>query len=308
MKVRAALLIVCALGMITVSSTPAWAVEPVAVVVTDKTETGPVATDTYLAWMVQRATRHVFHSNIWVQELEAGTPVRVNPEGTTAFTGAIDGTTLVYELDTADGADIVFYDLVSQTELPVPDGVNTSFPEFTPRLSGTNLMFLRVHRHGSSLILFDTATGTSTVLYTKKNTDRRFFIVVPDQVNGNHAVWSQIVIGENGVLGGDVWLHDIASGTTTKVPNTEGTWQYGSSVDAAGTLYFGRSNLNCGETAQVIERQLDGTESIVYDLPTGRDFRSTYAVDVPGGATDLYIDEGNCSGSDSGDILRFEGI
>lgn len=308
MKVRAIFLVVCAVGLIGVSMTPALAVEPVAVVVTDATETGPAATDTYLAWMVQRVGRHTFHSNVWVQPLDGGTATRINPPGTTAFTGAIYGTTLAYELDDETGADIVFYDLVAQAEIEVPEGVNTNFLEFSPRLSGTNLMFVRVRRHSSSVILFDIAASTSTVLYTKANTDRRFFVVIPDQLNGNYATWSQIAVGPKGVRGGDVWLHDISSGTTSKVPNTAGTWQYGSSVDSAGTVYFGRSNLNCGETAQVIERQLDGTETVLYDLPDGRDFRSTYAVDRPGGSTDVYIDEGNCAGKDNGDILRLEGI
>ena len=109
------------------------------------------------------------------------------------------------------------------------------------------------------MVLFDTSTGTSQVLYSKTNTDKKSFDILPIQVNGNYAVWQQVVSDAHGrVLGGDVWRYDIAAGTTTKIPNAEGVWQYGPSVNSAGTVFFGRSNLHCGKNAQLIERKLDG--------------------------------------------------
>lgn len=307
MKARLILVLALASGTITASAIPAFAVEPVVVVATDKTEVGPAASTTYLAWIV--FGRHG-HPNVWAEAIGSDAPFRVNPKGATAFTGGIEGSTLVYELSTQDQkADVVMVDLSTQTELDVPDGVNTDAREFSPSISGTHLLFGRGIRHGSSIVLFDTSTGTSQILYSKTNTDRRFFNILPIQVNGNYAVWQQLVISKKDghLISGDVFLYDIAA-TTTKIPSAEGVWQYGPSVDAEGTMYFGRSNFSCGENAQLIERQIDGTESVIYTFPHGRDFNFSVAVDNADDTTDVYFDQGNCRGPDFGDILKLPGV
>jgi hypothetical protein len=110
------------------------------------------------------------------------------------------------------------------------------------------------------------------------------------------------------LISGDVWLYDITAATTTKIPSAEGVWQYGPSVDKAGTVYFGRSNFSCGENAELIERQIDGTESLLYTLPIGMDFGFSVAVDNADGTTDVYFDQGSCSAPDFGDILKLPGV
>jgi hypothetical protein len=159
------------------------------------------------------------------------------------------------------------------------------------------------------VVLFDTSTGGSEILYAKRNTERRFFDVVPTQVNGNFAVWQQVAHRSSGrVIDGDIWLYDIAQGTTTKIPTERRVWEYGASVSADGTVYFGRSSPACGEDAEIIERQPDGTESVLFTFPIGVDFGFSFAVDNPDGSTDVYFDAGSCAGEDWGDIWKLPGV
>jgi len=132
-------------------------------------------------------------------------------------------------------------------------------------------------------------------------------------VNGNYAVWQKVVFSKRGgqpiqPIGSDVFLYDIAAGTRTKIPSADGVWQYGPSVDAEGTLYFGRSSANCDEAHELVERRIDGTESVINMFARGRDFSFSDAVDNPDGTTDVYFDRGNCRGPDFGDILKLPGV
>jgi outer membrane protein assembly factor BamB len=110
------------------------------------------------------------------------------------------------------------------------------------------------------------------------------------------------------MLSGDVFLYDVAAAATTKIPNVPGQWHYGPSVNAEGTMYFGRSNFGCGENAEIISRTLDGTGSVLYTFRTGRDFSFSIAVDNDVDTTDVYFDRGSCRGSDFGDILKLPGV
>ena len=149
-------------------------------------------------------------------------------------------------------------------------------------------------------------------MYTRSETDRRFFQVLPDQINGNYAVWQQAVFSKrtNEVIDSDVFLYDIAAGTTTRLPETdpERPSQFGISVDAEGTVYYGRSSFVCGENAELVRRDLNGTESVVYTLPTGRDFTFSFALDNAGGTNDVFFDGFRCRGTDFGDIWQLSGV
>jgi len=316
MKVRLPLGLACALGTTLVSATPALAVDPVVVVATDRPESGPAASTTYLAWTVISGD----FQNVRAQAIGSDTSFRVNPKGRNAVTGGIDGSTLVYELFLPDyeSSDLALIDLSTRTNLDVPDGVNTDAWEYSPSISGTHLLFGRGIPHGGSIVLFDISTGTSQVLFSKTNTHRRFVSIGPGQVNGNYAVWSQVVtrrkdrrIGD-GIIGGDVWLYDIATETTTKLPSAKGVWQSSPSVDSAGTVYFRRRSTffsSCGHHTSLVARQIDGTESLLYTFPGGSDFFFPVAVDNANGTTDVYVDGLNCEGDpDFSDIWMFPGV
>ena len=98
MKARPVLVLVCTLCTVAASGVPVFAVEPVVVVATDRTELRPAASTTYVAWFV--FDRHFQNASVWAEAIGSDAPFRVNAKGTTAFTGGIDGSALVYERST----------------------------------------------------------------------------------------------------------------------------------------------------------------------------------------------------------------
>lgn len=307
MRARTALFLACVIVSVA-GATPAVAGTPELVVSTEKWEFGPAASSTYLAWTVARISGNGFHSNVYAQAIGSDQPFRVNPDGTEALTGGIDGSTLAYERE----GDIALFDLSTQTELDIPDGVNRpNTAEYSPSISGDHLLFVRIQRQRNSVVLFDLSAGTSQVLYSKPNTDRRYYILYAGQVNGNYAAWGRDTrsVQDDSLLSANVWRHDIASDSTTKLPNPDGTLQYASSVSADGTVYFGRSGFGCGVDTLLIGRTLDGDESVLHDFPNGRDFAVSNAVDNPGGTTDVYFDPGRCRGDPPNqDIWRLPNV
>jgi hypothetical protein len=307
MWTRTALFLACLIAFIA-GTTTAMAGTPDVVVGTEKWEFGPAASSTYVAWTEARISGNGFHSNVFAKAIDSDQPFRVNPRGTGALTGGIDGSTLVYDRD----GDIVLFDLSTRTELDVPDGVNKpNAAEYSASISGTHLLFVRIHRHRNSIVLFDLSEGTSRVLYSKTHTDRRFYVLYAGQVNGNYAVWSQDARSEedSSLLSANVWLHDIASDTTARLATADETLHYGSSVSADGTVYFGRSGFGCGVDTLLIAQTLDGKESVLHDFPDGRDFTVSNAVDNPDGTTDVYFDPGRCrSDPPNQDIWRLPAV
>ena len=283
-------LIACALATIVASATPAAAGVPEVVVGTERWELEPAASSTFEAWTEARIGRTGFRSTVYARAM-GGDRFRVSPRGSVAFTGGIDGSTLAYDHD----GDIALFDLSTREEVDVPNGVNTGVGfESSPSISGQHLMFVRFRANRSSVVLFDMPSRTSTVLYSKANTDRRFFNVYAGQVNGNYAVWHQDTFStrNDGLVDADVYFHDIAGKLTARLANPQGTVQYAPSVSANGTVYFGRSGFGCGLDTQLVQQTLEGTESILHDFPNGRDFASSYALD--GGTTEVYFDQGRC--------------
>jgi hypothetical protein len=306
MRARVAL-VACVIAFVA-GTTPAVAGTPDVVVGTEKWEFGPAASSTYVAWTVARISENGFQSNVFARAIGSNEPFRVNPRGTGAVTGGIDGSTLAYERD----GDIVLFDLATRTELGVPEGVNRpNAAEYSASISGTQLLFVRAQRQRNSIVLFDLSAETSRVLYAKTNSDRRFYVLYAGQVNGNYAVWSQDTRSaqDDSLLEANVWRHDIGSARTRKLPNPDGTLQYASSVAADGTAYFGRSGFGCGVDTALIEQTLDGEESVLYDFRDGRDFAVSNVVDNLDGTTHVYFDPGRCrSDPPNQDIWRLPAV
>jgi len=302
MKVRAALVAVCALATVAVSTTPASAVTPVVVVASRANEYRPAASTTFLAWT--KVLRD--YSGRVMAEAIGGSPFRVSAKGADATTGGIDGSTLIYNQD----GDIALFDLSTKTALPVPDGVNRKAYEFPLGISGTHLLFVRSQARRYSVLLFDISTGTSIVLYSHENTSRRFAYLQAGQLNGNYAVWDQYVIStpDFAPIRCDVTVYDIAAATSTKVPNPGKRCQSGPAVGADGTLYFDRAGLDCGQHARIIEQPLGGMGSVLYSLPKGHDYAGAVAVDNSDGTTDVYFDPTDCFVQNNQDIWMLPGV
>ncbi len=180
MKTRLALVLPLALGLAISWALPGLAGTIEVVVASPKPELGPTASETFVAWFVPGKDGR---SNVWAQETGSDEPFRVNPVPSPTRAGSKDRRSCT---NSAIGSkpDLVFVDLATRSPLDPPDGINTPRAEFAPSMSGDLILFGRGIRGGVSVVLFDTSSGTSSVLYSKTNTEHRFFTVIPTQVNG----------------------------------------------------------------------------------------------------------------------------
>ena len=289
MKVRAALVAVCGLAAVGVTTIPASAVTPVVLVASPASEGGPAASTTFLAWT---RVAHDFSARVRAEAI-GGSSFRVSAEGADAFTGGIDGSTLVYD----QGGDIALFDLSTKTAMSVPDGVNTKAYERALGISGTHILISRISRHNRySVVLFDTSTETSLVLYSHEDTRRKIAFLQGGQLSGNYAVWDQYVFSryDYATIRCDVTVYDVAASTSTKVPNPDKRCQSGPAVSADGTLYFDRAGHDCGQHARIIKQPLGEAGSVLYSLPNGHDYGGAVAVDNGDGTTDVYFDPMDC--------------
>ena len=92
----------------------------------------------------------------------------------------------------------------------------------------------------------------------------------------------------------NVFLYQISTATTTKVPEPTGKLQYSPSVTSTGTVFYVRSGVGCGNHVSLREYS-SGIDTPLAALPSGYDVYKTFAVDEGGGVTSLYFDRYQCS-------------
>jgi len=214
---------------------------------------------------------------------------KVNARGQ-GFAGGIDGTNLIWQRVRNGQSDLRLFDLASHTR-SVPNGVNTRRFEFWPTISGDWILYGQTwHRFVNwRVILHNTNTSETRILDERVN---RFHVRVgPGQVNGDYATW-ETINGRTSVL--NVFLYQISTATTTKLPRPTGKVQYYPSVTADGTVFYLRSGLGCGHV--VLRKYAAGVDTPLAVLPRGYDVLSnTFAVDEGGGVTSVYFDRVQCS-------------
>jgi hypothetical protein len=269
------------------SSAPAQAAPVLEdVVSTNAREEHPTASAAFEAWSAYQRQNDAW--SVYARPI-GGAKFRVNGGRRDAITGAIDGTTLVYQSFTRRSSSIRFFDLLTRTTTSAPDAVYTDAWEYWPSLSGDLLLFGRVAGDGGrDLILYDLSTQTETILDHTSGTRRN---IQPGQVNGNYAVWVKFT-----PTSCQAYVHDIALGTTTAVPRPADRCQYGASVGSDGTTYVGQSMFGCGRHVQLLAYPVGGSVSQVVALERGTDFFFTFALTNADGSTSVYLDPGPCGG------------
>lgn len=260
----------------------------------------PSASDGYLVWSADSEARPN-RTNSYVMA-DGGDPVRVNPAGTQSFEAAIDGTTVAYQQVTSDGADIWFYDVLTEERTPAPSGVNTPNWESRPTLSGNWLLFTRLifsSKASVRVVLFNLMTDVRIVL--REVPSRRHYLV-SDQVNGDWATFESCRYMRGRFSNCQVFRYQISTEELVKLPNP-GVQQYGGAVSADGTVYLVRTrNRNhwvCGSHTKLV-RMDGGNGTVIATLPDGRDSLTPFALDETGGSTTLYLDRYRCRSSASG--------
>jgi hypothetical protein len=244
----------------------------------------PTGADGYRAWSASSDAAPL-HFDAYVST-PGETPVRVNPGGTQAHVGDIDGTTLVYSERRGRRGDVKLYDLVAGPTAQPPAGINTKADEWAPSLSGDRLLFGRASGSTERILLADLGTGA----IRKLDSARGSRYVQPGRVSGNYAVWIRCRRSRRCSL----FRHDLATGTTLRLPNPRGRAQYAASVTDDGTVYFVESrHVLCGARAS-LWRYRDGVRTRLLALPGGRDVATTDPVANLDGTTTLVYDRIVC--------------
>ena len=256
------------------------------VVETGAQEFRPAADGEYVAWMANTPGRPN-HFNAYFSQSGAE-PQRVNPPGTQGWTGGVEGAVLVYTEVTAQGEDLVLYDMASDTTTPLPDGVNTGRTEHNASISGDYLLFDRdrftSRRAVERIVLFNTDTDAEIVL-AEADSNRTY--LESGQVNGNWVVYF-FCRGSNC----NTFRYDILGEETTKVPNPGDLQQYSPSVSDGGTVFFVRSPPRCGHNIRFMSWDGATNPDLFLHLPEGRDSFDTFFDDSAGGS--VYYERLRC--------------
>lgn len=298
---RKTTVILVTLCFLVATAQPALALEPVPVVATDADEGQPAASADFVAWSVDTKG----HYDLYAERFSHRS-FKVNAKGTEGVTGAIDGSTLVYQQfvhgsGPRSGSDIYFFDLRTKDRSKAPKTINTNDWEFMPRMSGDWVLFGRWFKDGTSdLILYNMSTDESRTL---AEISRGGYDLWPGQVDDDFATWGSTVWSHHAYTSCDVFVYDIPNQTTTTVPNPGSKCQYGSSVDSSGTVYYGRSGFTCGKQATLNGYPVGGPSTKLLSLKRGVDFMYSYAVDNADGTVDVFFDRGSCK-SWSADIVK----
>jgi Divergent InlB B-repeat domain len=266
-------------------------------VLTRKTgEFQPARGPDHLAWE-QNTRAHPRHYDVIARPEDGGGRIRVNPRGSSAAMGSIDGHLLVYQQFRRQRSDIKFYDLATGQRSNPPRAVNSRDWEYWPSLSEFWLLFARLDSESNRrLLLFNLATGERRTL--DSTTSQKAF-VTPGQVNGNYAVWTTCTSETRC----NVYRHEIASDTTVLIPNP-GKFQRAPSVSPTGIVYLSRGGRQCGQRVALIRYPLNGPETVLLQLPEVLDIRDTYAYTEPNGITHLYYERSGCGNPTASDIYK----
>jgi hypothetical protein len=270
---------------------------PTPVKASPRNEVAPAASADWFAWSRSRGKRQS-PFDVFAQQTGRAA-FKVNPKGTQAFTGGIDGTTLVYQLirgRLGARSDLRLYDLAARRPLPMPAAVNSSKWECCATISGGWILYDRgqaYSRDTQLVLLRNLTTGEQRVLDTIRN---RRSVVSAGQLNGNFAAWRRCDPHPKCKL----FRYDLASASATALPTAPGKVVYGPSVNENGTVYYVQSSRGCGKSVQLVRQPVEGGAEVIMSLPAGRDIEVTHASRVapspPGRArtTRVYYDLLRC--------------
>jgi len=241
----------------------------------------PVRGSGWIAWQ-QNTRKRPRHYDVRVQSVDGDSGFRVNPAGTNAANGDIEGDLLVYQQFEGGRSGLRFFNLATRERSDPPPGVNTDAWEYWPSTSGRWLLFGRLQKNATRrVILFDLSTGEAKRLAKVKGAGR---FLAPGQVNGEWAVWSRCPSKSEC----NVVRYHIATGESVPIDNPRGLRYHAPSVDGEGTVYYARARSRCGDRVRLIRERLDGSSEELWRLPNGDDIGRTHAQVRPRGNTVLF--------------------
>jgi hypothetical protein len=263
----------------------------------------PAATANWFAW-TQSSRDHPNRTDVRAEAtpIDGTDDFRVNPQGTHAWTGGIEGDQLVYQQVANGNSNIKRFNLATQTHLGNPD-INTARWEWHPSIStessddgDTWILFGRqnVSTFAQKVIAYNVTDSTSVLLEETKNGR---YSLIPGQVNGDWVTWTACKPKCNVRYRNIVTL---ANRQTVPHPDFV-AHQYGSSISDDGVLYYARSGRGCGANVRIM-RFDSGNNDLMVGLPDNRDLFFTYTSDEA--ANHVYYDRVGC-GSGAWNIYKF---
>ena len=282
----------------------AAAFAPTPVLASRRSEEGPARSARWLAWMQSSRPNPnppASRTSVYVRDLRTGRTRKVNPAGTFAATGGLDGSRLVLQLIRGGLSDLALVELPHGRLRLLGPWIDSRLWEWRPTISGRRLLFGRID-YGSStyrILLADLRTRRVVEL---DSVGGHGAYAAPGQVSGNFAVWTSCPANVC-----NVYRYDIAHRTTLALPDPEHYrhWQFGPSVTRDGTVYFGRALLGCSRVS--LMRYRNGRVTTLLRLPEGFAFQYSYAFDRGGRRADVYFDRVGCERSARSDVYRIAG-
>jgi hypothetical protein len=275
---KPALLIAAFAAVSVVAAVALAASTPVPVKTTPRNEVGPAAGADWLVWSRGRE-RGTAPFDLFAQHA-ADPAFKVNPKGTQAYGGGIDGTRLLYQLIRgrfATLSDLRLFNLQTRRRLALPAGINTKTWECCGTISGDWILFSRGRAYGTArqlILLRNLVTGEQRVLDSLRS---RNGLVTAGQINGNYAVWGRCDPYPQCVI----YRYDLSTATATALPTVPAKVPYSPSINPYGTVYYLRSTTGCGKSVELVKQALVGLPEVLASLPQGRDGDVSYAYSEP---------------------------
>jgi hypothetical protein len=260
-------------------------------------EEGPAASRRALAWMQSRGVNPVpprSRTDVFVRS--GGRTVRVNPLGTHAQTGGIDGRWLVLQISRQGRSRLARYDLQEHRLSYLPGFVNDGAWLWRPDIDRGRILYGAIVPGRSQSLRYEIrlADVRSRSVRTLARLDGHADYAAPGQLRGAWATW---VSCPDNVC--NVWRENLDTAHAEAAPDPDYLRhsQFGPAVDIHGTVYFGRLLSPC-DKAEI--RRWDGAhDTRVVRLPPNTAFQYAYL----GKRSDrLYFDLVGCARSARSDI------
>jgi hypothetical protein len=267
------------------------------VLTTAASEEGPAASGVWLAWMQSPGINRIpprSTTDVFVRG--GGRTVRVNPPGTHAQTGGIDGRWLALQIVRRGRSRLARYDLLHHRLRYLPAFVNDGAWLWRPDVDSHRILYGAIVPGTSAglryeIRLADLDRGTVRTLL---RLDGHADYAAPGQLRGNWATW---VSCPDNVC--NVWRENLVTGRAESAPDPNDLVhsQFGPAVDRNGVVYFGRALAACGHGEL---RRWDGRrDSLVLRLPAHAAFQYAY---LAKNGTSLYFDLVGCARDARSDV------
>jgi hypothetical protein len=225
-----------------------------------------------------------------------GRTVRVNPPGTQAQTGGIDGHRLVLQISRNGWSRLARYDLTSHRLTYFAAFLNDGAWLWRPDIDGHRVLYgAIVPGHAQSLRYeIRLADLRRRTVRTLARLDEHADYAAPGQLRGAWATW---VSCPDNVC--NVWRENVNTGHAEAAPDPDYLRhsQFGPAVDGRGTVYFGRVLSPCDKAE--IRRWAGAHDTRILRLPPHTAFQYAYLAKR---SDSLYFDLVGCARSARSDI------